>query len=76
MLYIYSHNITYFKLTNIVYNYTYHDAPEFNSNYFTITIMLFDHYTYLITTLALYSDVIHSFDWKADVEHDGGALNV
>ena len=22
--------------------------------------------------IALYSDVIHSFDWKSTVEHDGG----
>ena len=22
--------------------------------------------------LALYSDVIHSFDWKSAIEHDGG----
>ena len=21
---------------------------------------------------ALYSDIIHLFDWKSDVEHDGG----
>ena len=25
-----------------------------------------------VRTLALYSDVIHSFDWKSAVEHDGG----
>ena len=24
--------------------------------------------------IALYSDVIHSFDWKSAVEHDGGVL--
>ena len=25
-----------------------------------------------VSKLALYSDVIHSFDWKSAVEHDGG----
>ena len=24
------------------------------------------------TYIALYSDVIHSFDWKSAIEHDGG----
>ena len=25
--------------------------------------------------IALYSDVIHPFDWKSVIEHDGGVLN-
>ena len=25
--------------------------------------------------IALYSDVIHSFDWKSAIEHDGGVSN-
>ena len=25
-----------------------------------------------IRKIALYSDVIHSFDWKSAIEHDGG----
>ena len=25
-----------------------------------------------VRKLALYGDVIHSFDWKSAVEHDGG----
>ena len=25
-----------------------------------------------VHTIALYSDVIHLFDWKSAIEHDGG----
>ena len=25
-----------------------------------------------VRKIALYSDVMHSFDWKSDIEHDGG----
>ena len=28
-----------------------------------------------VRKLALYSDVIHSFDWKSAIEHDGGVYN-
>ena len=28
-------------------------------------------FTWCVRKIALYSDVIHSFDWKSAVEHDG-----
>ena len=28
-----------------------------------------------VSKLALYSDVIHLFDWKSAIEHDGGVSN-
>ena len=28
-----------------------------------------------VRKMALYSDLIPSFDWKSAVEHDGGVLN-
>ena len=28
-----------------------------------------------VRKIALYSDPIHSFDWKSAVEHDGGVSN-
>ena len=33
---------------------------------------LFFYFARCVRKLALYSDVIHSFDWKSAVEHDGG----
>ena len=30
------------------------------------------YFTRCVRKLALYSDVIHLFDWKSAVEHDGG----
>ena len=27
---------------------------------------------YIILKIALYSNVMHSFDWKSAIEHDGG----
>ena len=30
------------------------------------------YFAWCVRKLALYSDVIHSFDWKSAVEHDGG----
>ena len=27
-----------------------------------------------VRKMALYSDLIHSFDWKSAVEHDGGVF--
>ena len=30
------------------------------------------YFTRYLRKLALYSDVIHSFDWKSAIEHDGG----
>ena len=32
----------------------------------------FFYFVRCVRKLALYSDVIHSFDWKSAVEHDGG----
>ena len=32
-------------------------------------------FTQWLWKLVLYSDVIHSFDWKSAIEHDGGVLN-
>ena len=32
----------------------------------------FFYFAWCIRKLALYSDVIHSFDWKSAIEHDGG----
>ena len=34
----------------------------------------FFYFTRCVRKLALYSDVIHLFDWKSAVEHDGGVL--
>ena len=33
-------------------------------------IMIF-YFAQCVRNIALYSDVIHSFDWKSAVEHDG-----
>ena len=33
---------------------------------------LFFYFARCIRKIALYSDVMHSFDWKSAVEHDGG----
>ena len=30
------------------------------------------YFAQCVRKIALYSDVIHSFDWKSAVEHDGG----
>ena len=30
------------------------------------------YFAWRVRKLALYSDVIHLFDWKSAVEHDGG----
>ena len=32
----------------------------------------FFYFAWCIRKIVLYSDVIHSFDWKSAVEHDGG----
>ena len=32
----------------------------------------FFYFARCVSKLALYSDVIHLFDWKSGVEHDGG----
>ena len=32
----------------------------------------FFYFARCVRKLALYSDVIHSFDWKSTIEHDGG----
>ena len=32
----------------------------------------FFYFAWCVRKIALYSDVIHSFDWKSAVEHDGG----
>ena len=32
----------------------------------------FFYFARCVRKLALYSDVIHSFDWKSAIEHDGG----
>ena len=32
----------------------------------------FFYFAWCVRKLALYSDLIHSFDWKSAVEHDGG----
>ena len=32
----------------------------------------FFYFAWCVRELALYSDVIHLFDWKSAVEHDGG----
>ena len=34
--------------------------------------VLFFYFARRVRKLALYSDVIHLFDWKSAVEHDGG----
>ena len=34
-------------------------------------IVIFN-FTWCVRKFALYSDLIHSFDWKSAVEHDGG----
>ena len=30
------------------------------------------YFAQCVHKIALYSDVIHSFDWKSAIEHDGG----
>ena len=35
----------------------------------------FFYFTWCVRTIVLYSDVIHSFDWKSAKENDGGVLN-
>ena len=30
------------------------------------------YFAWCVCKIALYSDVIHSFDWKSAIEHDGG----
>ena len=30
------------------------------------------HHEVSLFLLSIYSDVIHSFDWKSAIEHDGG----
>ena len=30
------------------------------------------YFTRCVRKIALYSDVIHSFDWKSAIKHDGG----
>ena len=30
------------------------------------------YFAWCVRKIALYSDLIHSFDWKSAVEHDGG----
>ena len=35
----------------------------------------FFYFARRVRKLALYSDVIHLFDWKSAVEHDGGVFN-
>ena len=32
----------------------------------------FFYFAWCVHKIALYSDVIHSFDWKSAIEHDGG----
>ena len=32
----------------------------------------FFYFARCVRKIALYSDVIHSFDWKSAIEHDGG----
>ena len=39
--------------------------------WFQIAIFFTSHGAY-VRIFALYSDVIHSFDWKSAIEHDGG----
>ena len=34
---------------------------------------IFFYFARRVRKLALYSDVIHLFDWKSAIEHDGGA---
>ena len=34
---------------------------------------IFFYFTRCVRKLALFSDVIHSFDWKSAIEHNGGA---
>ena len=36
----------------------------------------FFYFAQCIRKIVLYSDVIHSFDWKSAIEHDGGFKNV
>ena len=30
------------------------------------------YFSWYVCKIVLYSDVIHSFDWKSAIEHDGG----
>ena len=32
----------------------------------------FFYFAWCVCKISLYSDVIHSFDWKSAIEHDGG----
>ena len=32
----------------------------------------FFYFVWCVCKIALYSDIIHSFDWKSAIEHDGG----
>ena len=32
----------------------------------------FFYFAWCVRKIALFSDVIHSFDWKSAIEHDGG----
>ena len=34
--------------------------------------MAISNFVRRVRKIALYSDLIHSFDWKSAVEHDGG----
>ena len=34
--------------------------------------MAISNFARRVRKIALYSDLIHSFDWKSAVEHDGG----
>ena len=33
------------------------------------------YFAWCVRKLALYSDVIHSFNWKSAIEHDGGVYS-
>ena len=35
-------------------------------------IVIFFYFARCVRKIALYSDVIHSFNWKSAIEHDGG----
>ena len=37
-----------------------------------ISLLLLFNFERRVRKIALYSDLIHSFDWKSAVEHDGG----
>ena len=36
---------------------------------------LFFYFARCVRKLCYYSDVMHSFDWKSAIEHDGGVYN-